>query len=144
MKERALYYVFLIAGLAMLLYFAPKEYLTSRKLMKTGIRTQATIVDAVRSSGKGYRKRKYPVFEYTDQSGNINRYTRRSTSIFDRFKVGDVVNIAYNPDTKVMRVVSFYGLYVGAIFILFGGCLFTFIGRAGVLGRVEDNSNFKE
>jgi len=137
MKERTFYYIALILGLSLLLYFAPKEFYVSTKLVKTGIKTQATIVDTVRSSGTGYPKRKFPVFEYTDQSGSVNRYTRRSTSIFDRFKIGDVVNIVYNPNTKVVRVASFYGLYFGPIMILFMGGLFTFVGRAGVLGRLE-------
>lgn len=137
MKEQIIYYILLILGLAMLLYFAPKEYSTSRKLIKTGIKTKATVVDMVRGSGKGHNKRKYPVFEYIDQSGNIHRYERRSTSIFDRLKLGDVADLVYNPVTKVARQDSFRGLYLGPIFILLIGGLFTLVGRAGVLGRLE-------
>jgi len=137
MKERMLYYAFLISGLAMLLYFAPREYLTSRKLIKTGIKTQATVVDMVRSSGKGYKKRKRPVFKYTDESGNVNRYERTNTSIFDKLKLGDVVGLVYDPVTKVARQDSFRGLYLGTIIMLLVGVVFTLVGRAGVLGRIE-------
>lgn len=137
MKERIFYYVFLIAGLSLLLYFAPKEYCTSRKLIKTGIKTQGTVVDMVRSRGKGYKKRKYPVFEYTDGSGNVNRYERKIASIFDKLTLGDVTDLVYDPATKVARQDSFYGLYFGPLLIFLIGSIFTLVGRAGVLGKLE-------
>ncbi len=138
MKECIFYYISLIVGLSLLLYFAPKEYFTSRKLVKTGIKTEGTVVDMVRSrSSKSYPKRKYPVFEYRDRSGRVNRYERKSTSIFDRLKLGDVTDLVYDPVTKVARQDSFYGLYVGPLLIFLIGSIFTLVGRAGVLGNLE-------
>jgi len=130
MKERIFYYVSLIAGLAMLLYFAPKEYYISRKLVKTGIRTEATVVGMVRKirSVHNRGKTEYPIFEYTNQDGRINTYTSNSDLIFNRFKVGDVTNIVYDPRTQVMRIASFSGLYTAPIALFLAGCFSIFLG----------------
>jgi len=132
------YCLVLLSGLALLFFLASKECYVLGKLIKTGIKTEAVLVDIVRSSGNNSSR--YPIFEYTDQSGTLNRFRNNSSLTSDKYKVGDVVDILYHPDTKVARIDSFYGLYFGLVFILFVGSVFTFVGGAGVLGILKNNS----
>lgn len=138
MIDFPIYCLCLIFGLGMLFFLVPKKCYVLGKLIKTGIRTEAVLVDiVVRSSGGNSIK--YPVFEYTDQSGTVNRFKNNSSLISDS-KIGDVVDILYHPDTKVAMVDSFYGLYFGLVFMLFVGGLLTLVGGAGVRGSLKNNS----
>jgi len=128
------YSIFFLLGLVAAC-FAPKNYLTSKKLVATGIKTEATVIDMVRGGSKNRHYK--PVFQYTDQSNTLNTFQSPGRTIFDRYKKGDVVDIVYNPTTKVARVNSFRGLYLGPIMTLIVGCIFMLVGRAGMRGQFE-------
>lgn len=94
----------------MLIYFALKNYNSSKELLADGIKTRAKVIELIRvSSDDGYTYK--PVFEYTDKLNNIVTFESSVSSNPPSYKIGDNVNIIYSRDSDERKVVSFWGLY---------------------------------
>lgn len=107
-----------LAGLGLL------EFNISRKLVKTGIKTEARVVDIVEyndgnNSASGVHRNDIEyklVYEYTDRSGSPVRFKSKYRSKFhSREKIGDTVKIIYHPNNITQRIDSFWDLYFDPI-----------------------------
>ncbi|MEN8125864.1 MAG: DUF3592 domain-containing protein [Bacteroidota bacterium] len=100
-----------------LIFFAIKQYSNSQKLISTGLKTKAKVIDLIEISGDdGYTYK--PVFEYTDRVNNIITFNCEVSSSPARYKIGDIVNIVYDPNSDERKVISFWGLYRWTIILL--------------------------
>jgi len=128
MKNLFLCSVFLLIGSGAI-YFAKKEYNTSKELVKTGIETKAEVVDILEvddddGGGSTYKS----VFEYTDQSNKLIRAKNNYSSNPPAQEMGEILEIVYIPNTKTLRVNSFWGLYFSPIMLFLVGFIFGGIG----------------
>jgi len=121
-----LYLVMLCASIV-LLYFAYKQYNTTQKLIQTGIKTKARVIDLIAIPGDdGYTYK--PVFEYTTRSNEVITFESDIRSRPAPYKIGDTVNIIYNKEGNQQKVVSFWGLYRWTVFLLCFACPLLIIG----------------
>jgi hypothetical protein len=88
-----------------------RSYNNTRKLLSTGIKTTATVVEMItvsNSDGSTYK----PVFEFTDRSQEIRKYESDVSSSPPAYKVGEKVKIVYDSkDDDEVKTISFWGLY---------------------------------
>lgn len=135
-------YIFMCLGL-ILAGLGFVEFNTSRKLVKTGIRTEARVVDIMEyndgnnnASGVHRNDIEYKlVFEYTDRSGASVRFKSRDRSKFPGKEIGDIVKIIYQPNNITQRIDSFWGLYFGSIVSWCFGFVFCCFGLRGIIRR---------
>ena len=112
-----IYGALLIAGL-LLLYFANKNYISSKDLFNNGVKTKAKVIDLIKiRSDDGYTYK--PVFEYTNRFDETVAFTSDISSSPPAYKVGATVMVVYSKeDTEERRIVSFWGLYRWSIILL--------------------------
>lgn len=111
-----LYYGMLGVSLV-LIYFASKNYYSTKDLVRTGYRTKAKVIELIEIKGDDSSTYK-PVFEYTDRVGTSITFKSEISSRPAPYKVGDNVNIIHSEDNEDVRIVSFWGLYRWPIFLL--------------------------
>lgn len=100
-----------------LIYFAIKQYNSTSKLVNTGIKTTAEVIDLIEIHGnKGYRYK--PVFEFTDKTNTKITFKSNVSSNPSPYKIGDHVNIIYSKENNERKIVSFWGLYRWTIILL--------------------------
>ncbi len=127
-------------------YWAKKEFNISKELAKTGIRTEAEVVDIITvdddDGGVTYKS----VFEYEDQSYNLTRVNNNYSSKPAAHEIGEIVELVYNPDTKEARVSTFWGLYLTPIMLSFIAFIFggfgLFILNRYLFGEQEYHTHF--
>ena len=111
-----LYLVLFLIG-SILSFFAYRNYNLSRKLINKGTRTQATVIDIIEVKGDdGYTYK--PVFQYTDKKQSEITFESSYSSRPATHKVGEQVQIIYNPNNDERKIVSFWGLYRWTIILL--------------------------
>lgn len=90
------------------------EFSISWKLVKTGIKTEARVVDIMEYTDRNGADKKQitykSVFEYTDRSGSRVRFNGKGGAISPD-KIGEIVKIIYLPNKKQEKIDSFWGLY---------------------------------
>ena len=108
----------LFAGGFIAMYFAVKMYNDTNQLLKTGIKTKAVVKDLIAVSGDDGPTYK-PVFEYMDRSNTIQEFKSDVSSRPPAYKIGEKVEIVYDPkDEEEVKVVSYWGLYRWSIILL--------------------------
>jgi len=127
---------YLYAGMLLisivLIYFAFRNYNTTKNLMTDGVKTKARVIDLIEVEGNdGYTYT--PVFEYNDNANNIVKFESRISSNPPRYSVGEMVNIIYSKDTEEKKIISFWGLYRWAIILLSIASPLLVIGGAYIL-----------
>jgi len=110
-----------------------REFYISRKLVKTGTKTQGKIVDIIRKTDAEGAPNYRLVFEYKDQSNSIHRVENNCGSGYTTYRVGDNVNVLYNSDSKIARIHSFWGLYYITVVLLPLGLIFFSLGLLEIL-----------
>lgn len=113
-----LYLGLLTLGLV-LAYFSYKNYINSKDLVNNGIKTKATVIQLLTVAGDDGDTYK-PVFEFTNRSDQIVRFESEISSSPPSYRVGDTVDILYDPEDNDRKVVSFWGLYRWSIVL---GCI---------------------
>lgn len=92
-----------------LLYIAYKQFTKIKKLLETGITTTATIIDVHKTESKSTDMDGYttistgytPEVEFKTETGETVTYTSPiSTSNKNKWKVGDQIEVIYDPDDK--------------------------------------------
>ncbi len=109
-----------ILGLSLLILFL-KKLVQVLRLVKNGIKTTAEVVriDSYKDEGQ---KMYTPVFEYQDRNNVKQLYISPISSSRSTYKVGDSIQVIYNPhNSKEVRTISFWNLY-------------GYIGLMGIMG----------
>ena len=122
-----LYSILLLVGIILLL-IAYLLYNKTKKLLETGVRTQAEVIELIRnydSDGDTYT----PVFSYIHHTGETKTYTSKISSSPPAYDVGEIVNIVYNPDDdQELKTITFWGLYRWSIILLIAAAALIIIG----------------
>ena len=111
-----LYFGFLALGLT-LAYFAYTNYVHSKDLVNNGIKTTATVIDLLTVAGDDGNTYK-PVFEFKDRSDRVITFESEISSSPPSYRIGEKVDILYDPDDNDRKVVSFWGLYRWSIVLM--------------------------
>lgn len=111
-----LYWGMLILSIV-LIYFAMKFYSKSKDLMRTGVKTTATVVQLIPVQGDDGVTYK-PVFEYTNRRQETIIFRGEVSSSPPAYKVGEKVKIVYDPNSDDRKVISFWGLYRWVVVLL--------------------------
>jgi hypothetical protein len=113
-----LFYTLLFLIGTTLAYFAYSEYRKTQKLLHSGVKTTATVIDLEVSRGDDGDMYK-PVFEFTDRS-LVNRTFKNSISSSPApYKIGEKVKIIYNQrNLEEVKTISFWGLYRWCVILL--------------------------
>lgn len=112
-----LYWGLFTAGFVMA-FFAIKMYNETNQLLKTGIKTNATVIEMIRVSGDDGPTYK-PVFEYMDRNHTRKEFKSEVSSSPPSYSIGEKVKIVYNPkEDDEVKTISFWGLYRWTIILL--------------------------
>ena len=122
-----LYGAFLFISL-ILIYFANYYYLKTKKLVESGVKTTAKVVEMIPVSGdNGYTYK--PVFEFYDKSGELQTFKSNVSSSPPAYTVDQKIKIIFNAnDISEVKVVSYWGLYRATIILLTIAMPFLIIG----------------
>ena len=132
------YIILLISGL--LFYHVIKKFRRIVRLVNTGIRTKAKVIDIKEDRGRDSGTNNFPILQYTDWENNTVTFEPNSTS--RSYRIGDTVSIIYSKDGKERRINSIMGLYVGIIIIFFIALFLFMVGLSGAFdGGIVINSN---
>lgn len=102
------------------------EITRTSNLLKGGIQTTAKVLRFDKTTRKGGKSAKFPVFSFTDANG-LNREIRQNWSGSGDLKLGEVVEIIYNPEyATIARRNSFWYIYGASI--LFAFLFLSFLG----------------
>lgn len=116
---------FVLLALAILLF------ISSRKFVANGIKTQATVIDniAISSQSDGGTSIMYaPLLKY-DVKSEKNTYTPNSRSNPPAYDIGEKVPIVYSKkNSQNVRIVSFWGVYLGSNILFAFSLPMLFIG----------------
>jgi len=93
-----------------LIFVAFKQYTITKSLLSNGIKTNGKVIDLLRSSSSDGDTFK-PVFEFTDIENNVVTFESSVSSRPAPYDIGDKVEIVYEMDSDVRKVISFWGLY---------------------------------
>ena len=110
-----LYYGMLCISLV-LIYFATKDYYSTKDLINSGYRTKATVIKLIEVVGDDSSTYK-PVFEYTDRYGKLITFKSEISSRPAPYNVGDQLQIIHSEDNENVKIISFWGLYRLTIFL---------------------------
>jgi len=113
-------YLFLIMGIASLLIAALLFY-SDQKQSKTWVRTTGTVIDISQSIGLS-DKNQIPIIQFKDET-NKEWKTKTTSSISGAlYKIGDSINIYYNPlNPSEIMIDNIFHRFIGIfLFSLFG------------------------
>lgn len=126
-----LYWGMLLISL-ILISIALMQYRSSKKLLGTGIKAVAEVIDLIEvSSDDGYTYK--PVFRYADFNEQQLTFTSDVSSRPAAHNIGDFVDIVYDPVNDEQKVVSYWGLYRWSIILLCIAAPLLIIGGGYVL-----------
>jgi len=100
-----------------LIYFANKNYYSTRELVNRGVKTTATVIDLMEIKGDDSSTYK-PVFKYTDIRDKEHTFKSLVSSRPAPYKIGDQIQIMYSKNGEEIKIISFWGLYRGTIILL--------------------------
>ena len=122
--------ILVLIGLV-LLALGIQMFFSSRKFMATGIKTEATVIDniAMQSTDKNRTSILYaPLLEYVVK-GEKKTYTPNARSNPPAYDIGEQVPIVYSPKNyQNVRIVSYWGIYLGSNILLAMGLPMLLIG----------------
>lgn len=132
-------FFFIVSGLGLL--FLGYQLLTgTQQRIETAVKAQGTVVEIVsrRTTSGGERKTYfYPVVEFRTPAGDVIRFTESSTgSNPPSYRVGQTVNILYNPQTPQDARIDSWDLWIPSIIAMSVGGIFTLIGVRGILNAL--------
>lgn len=103
----------IIFGIAMI-FWAIVQFNETKDFIANGNKTTATVVDLIKEYDEGSPIFK-PVFEYTNQLGEKITFESSVSSNPPSYRIGDIENIIYMPNTNEARIDSIWGLYLFTI-----------------------------
>lgn len=110
------YLLLLILGIV-LSYFAYSEYQKTQKLLHSGVKSTATVIDLEVSRGDDGDMYK-PIFEFTDRSLEKRTFKSSISSSPAPYKIGEKVKVIYNQkNLDEVKTISFWGLYRWSIIL---------------------------
>lgn len=122
--------IILLIGLA-LVTLGFKLFLSSRKFVITGIKTQATVIENIPTQSRdreGSAIMYTPLLEY-EANGKKTNYTPNTHSNPPAYNIGEKVMIVYSPKNAFdVRIVSFWGIYLGSNILLAMGLPMILLG----------------
>jgi len=119
----------IILGLGFLVFFyANRSYEKTSKLVYTGERTSATVIELIPVSdddGVTYK----PRFRFKDVNGKIRNFVSSTSSSPPMYKQGQKVKIVYDIDApEKAKIFTYWGLHTATILLLCLGSVLFVIG----------------
>lgn len=103
------------------------EITRTSNLLEGGIQTTAEVIRIDKTTRKGKKAAKFPIFSFTDSNG-LSREIRQNWSGVGNLKIGESVEIIYNPEyATIARRNSFWYIYGLSILGTFFFVVFIFI-----------------
>ncbi len=102
-------------------------YLRTQRLLQEGVVTPGQVIriDSYQDDGTTMYT---PVYEYEDQSGNLQTFKSKVATSWKSRKIGDKAEIIYDPvNASNVKVKSFLGLYSTPLVLVFVGTIFLII-----------------
>lgn len=131
-----IYTIFLTVGLIL---FSIAMYLFQRSLsfMKTGFRTEATIISFKKSRGSKGGTLYTPIYQFTTETGQAIEYSDNVASSNPDGNVNDQVPLVYDRDNpnKAM-ILSYWGAFRATVILLAIGMPFVVIGGGYFASKV--------
>ncbi len=108
----------LLFGLV-LLGIAGWRFQSTMRLLKTGERTKARVLELIPVEGRDGGSTTYqPVFAFVTKANQVRRWAYEASSSPPEWEVGEEVDIVYNPnDPEQARVIGYWGLFVATIIL---------------------------
>lgn len=104
------------------------EITRTSNLLEGGIQTTAKVIRIDKTTRRGKKAAKFPVFSFIDANG-LNREIRQNWSGSGDLKIGESVKIIYNPEyATIARRNSFWYIYGASILFTFLFLNFTIYG----------------
>lgn len=122
-----LYIGLLLLGV-LLSYSAWNQYQSTKRMMSSGFKTQARVIDFITITSRDGNFTFKPVFEYTDMLDSKVVFEGDIASYPKAYDLDEKVTIIHSEDNEEQRIVSFWGLYRGAIILLSLASPFLIIG----------------
>lgn len=119
-------------------YQGVMSYFNMKSLEKEGTKTTAEIIEVIKEESfdaeMGSHYSYWPIYEFTDIYGVIRQHRPSSTTGLEQYEVGDVVNIAYDPDNleEDILILNTKGKYKDLVGYTVSG-IFSFLIGLGVL-----------
>ncbi len=108
-----------LGGIAILLGIG--STVSNIDLLFAGIQTEGKVVDLRKLSGGSSA----PIVEYKDKNGKEYTYSSGTSTIFETYSVGDIVEVFYDPaDPESATINSFFGMWGFALISFLTGGLF--------------------
>mgnify|MGYP000745564608 CR=1 FL=1 len=127
-----LYTILFLIG-SVLAYFSFVQYQKTKNLLVTGVKTTATVIELVESSGDGGPSFS-PVFEFTDKTQIKRTFKSGISSRPAAYELGEKVKIIYDgKDKDDVRTISFWGLYRASVILFMIAAPFIIIGGSYLL-----------
>ena len=102
-------------------------YLRTQRLLQEGVVTPGQVIriDSYQDDGTTMYT---PVYEYEDQSGNLQTFKSKVATSWKSRKIGDKAEIIYDPvNASNVKVKSFFGLYSTPLVLVVVGIIFLII-----------------
>ena len=114
MKKSKQVSVGLIVFAFALAFGAVMQFNNTRDFIENGNKTTATVIELLEEYDEGSATYT-PVFKYINEMGDTITFESSTGSNPPEYRVGDIENIIYMPNTDDARVDSLWGLYTFAI-----------------------------
>lgn len=128
-----LFYGFLFALGSCLAYFGYNQYYKTKDLLRSGIRSKATVHSYSTHQSDGTTMYT-PTFSFKDKKLQEHFYTSKVSSHPKPYAIGEKVNIVYEPrNPNNVKIVSFLGLYAGPVILFMVAAPLLILGSSYML-----------
>ena len=112
-----------------IMFGAIMQFNNTRDFIENGNKTTATVIELLEEYDEGSATYT-PVFKYINEMGDTVTFESSISSNPPEYRVGDIENIIYMPNTEDARVDSLWGLYT---FVIVLSIISSISGVLGVL-----------
>ncbi|WP_197084169.1 DUF3592 domain-containing protein [Sphingobacterium sp. Ag1] len=113
----AIHMILLIIGLALLM-LSIVSFSRARRLMATGSRVQATVVENIPSRGSDGGTMYTPLMEYSID-GSVRSFSPTASANPPAYAVGEKISLIYDPNnSNDIRIRSYWGVYLASNILL--------------------------
>lgn len=113
--------------------------ISTEQRIATMVKAQGTVVEVVSRTQRSDGERKtffYPTVEFRTAAGDVIRFEHSTGSNPPAYRVGDAVDILYNPQTPQDAMIDSWDIWLPSMIVMGIGGVFTLIGGFSILDAV--------
>lgn len=123
----AIHAIVLIIGIS-LLVLGVKSFVNSRKFISDGNKVEATVIENIPSRSNKGSIMYTPLIEYNIK-GNTKNFSPNARANPPAYNIGEKIMLVYQPENaKDVRILSYWGVYLGSNILLAIGLPMLLIG----------------